>query len=212
MAEQSREAVHAAQIDADAQIAAMRQDAAAQVNEFRSTYPTRLQFPYALDDKAGRWPFLVQGMWHDGQFTYVDPPPRKRPRSTNTATASRPSSRTTSSKTDSLLCAGLSGPAGCRSAATAPAGKSTLTIWTNPDAKLDPTQRPRSRRIFSHVDHADRAIVFALILGGAFLVQSCFSTVPTDPDSLTRGRGESPAIAPPRNLARACKTLSNASC
>ena len=30
-----------------------------------------MQFPYALDDKAARWPFLVQGMWHDGQFTYV---------------------------------------------------------------------------------------------------------------------------------------------
>ena len=42
-----------------------------QVNEFRSTYPTRLQFPYELDDKAARWPFLVEGMWHDGQFTYV---------------------------------------------------------------------------------------------------------------------------------------------
>ena len=33
------------------------------------------------------------------------------------------------------------------------------------------------------------AIVFALILGGAFLVQSCFSTVPTDPDSLTEAEG-----------------------
>ena len=71
MAEESRAAVHAAQIDAAAQIAAMRQDAAAQVNDFRSTYPTRLQFPYELDDKAARWPFLVEGMWHDGQFTYV---------------------------------------------------------------------------------------------------------------------------------------------
>ncbi len=71
MAEDSRAAVHAAQRDAAAQIAAMRQDATAQVNEFRSTYPTRLQFPYELDDKAGRWPFLVHGMWHDGQFTYV---------------------------------------------------------------------------------------------------------------------------------------------
>ena len=71
MAEESRAAVHAAQIDAEAQIAAMRQDAAAQVDEFRSTYPTRLQFPYELDDKAARWPFLVQGMWHDGQFTYL---------------------------------------------------------------------------------------------------------------------------------------------
>ena len=71
MAEESRAAVHAAQRDAEAQIAAMRQDATAQVNEFRSTYPTRLQFPYQLDDKAARWPFLVQGMWHDGQFTYL---------------------------------------------------------------------------------------------------------------------------------------------
>ena len=71
MAEESREAVQLAQQEAEAQIAAMRQDAAAQVDEFRSSYPTRLQFPYQLDDKALRWPFLVHGMWHDGQFTYV---------------------------------------------------------------------------------------------------------------------------------------------
>ena len=50
------------------------------------------------------------------------------PRSTKTATASRPSSRTTSSKTDSLSSVGLSVLAGCSSAATAPAGKSTLMI------------------------------------------------------------------------------------
>ena len=71
MAEESRAAVHAAQQEAEAQIAAMRQDATAQVDQFRSTYPTQLQFPYQLDDKAARWPFLVHGMWHDGQFTYV---------------------------------------------------------------------------------------------------------------------------------------------
>ena len=71
MAEESRAAVHAAQRDAEAQIAAMRQDATAQVDQFRATYPTRLQFPYELDDKAARWPFLVQGMWHDGRFTYL---------------------------------------------------------------------------------------------------------------------------------------------
>ena len=71
MAEQSRAAVQAAQLDAEAQIAAMRQDATAQIDQFRSTYPTRLQFPYQLEDKAARWPFLVEGMWHDGQFTYV---------------------------------------------------------------------------------------------------------------------------------------------
>ena len=71
MAEESRAAVYATQIDAETQIAAMRQDATAQINEFRSSYPTRLEFPYRLDDKAARWPFLVQGMWHDGQFTYI---------------------------------------------------------------------------------------------------------------------------------------------
>ena len=71
MAEESRAAVQAAQREAEAQIAAMRQDATAQVDQFRATYPTRLQFPYDLEDKAARWPFLVQGMWHDGQFTYV---------------------------------------------------------------------------------------------------------------------------------------------
>ena len=71
MAEESRAAVHTAQREAEAQIAAMRQDATAQVNLFRATYPRQLQFPYELDDKAARWPFLVEGMWHDGQFTYV---------------------------------------------------------------------------------------------------------------------------------------------
>ena len=59
MAEESRAAVHAAQREAEAQIAAMRQDATAQVDAFRATYPTRLQFPYELDDKAARRPFLV---------------------------------------------------------------------------------------------------------------------------------------------------------
>ena len=33
------------------------------------------------------------------------------------------------------------------------------------------------------------ALVFALILGGAFLIQSCFSTVPTDPESLREPEG-----------------------
>ena len=71
MAEQSHAAVLAAQTEAEAQIAAVRQEATAQVDRFRSTYPTQLQFPYELDDKAARWPFLVEGMWHDGQFTYL---------------------------------------------------------------------------------------------------------------------------------------------
>ena len=33
------------------------------------------------------------------------------------------------------------------------------------------------------------ALVFALILGGAFLINSCFSTAPTDPESITEPEG-----------------------
>ena len=66
MAEQATASLQAAQAEAEAQVAAARQDTTAQVDQFRAAYPTRLQFPYELDDKAARWPFLVQGMWHDG--------------------------------------------------------------------------------------------------------------------------------------------------
>ena len=56
---------------ADEEIAAARADAGDQVNAFRTEYPTRVRFPYRLHDKAKRWPFLVEGMWNDGQFTYL---------------------------------------------------------------------------------------------------------------------------------------------
>ena len=74
MAEQARQTAVAAQTEAEQQIAsrgAVRQQAEGEINSFRSDYPTRLKFPYRLQDKALRWPFLVQGMWHDGQFTYL---------------------------------------------------------------------------------------------------------------------------------------------
>ena len=71
MAEQARQTAVAAQAQAEQQIAAVRQQAEVEINSFRAVYPTRLKFPYRLADKALRWPFLVQGMWHDGQFTYL---------------------------------------------------------------------------------------------------------------------------------------------
>ena len=71
MAEQARQTAVAAQTQAEQQIAAVRQQAEVEINSFRAVYPTRLKFPYRLQDKALRWPFLVQGMWHDGQFTYL---------------------------------------------------------------------------------------------------------------------------------------------
>ena len=71
MAEQARETAVAAQTEAEQQIAALQQQAEVDINSFRADYPTRLKFPYRLQNKALKWPFLVQGMWHDGQFTYL---------------------------------------------------------------------------------------------------------------------------------------------
>ena len=71
MAEQARQTAVAAQTQAEQQIAAVRQQAEGEINSFLAVYPTRLKFPYRLADKARKWPFLVQGMWHDGQFTYL---------------------------------------------------------------------------------------------------------------------------------------------
>ena len=71
MAEQARQTAVAAQTQAEQQIAAVRQQAEGEINSFRAVYPTRIKFPYRLADKARKWPFLVQGMWHDGQFTYL---------------------------------------------------------------------------------------------------------------------------------------------
>lgn len=56
---------------ADEEIAAAQAAADTRVNTFRAEYPGRVRFPYRLQDKAKRWPFLVEGMWHDGQFTYL---------------------------------------------------------------------------------------------------------------------------------------------
>ena len=71
MAEQARMTAGAAQAEAEQQIVAVQQQAEAEISSFRADYPTRLKFPYRLQDKALKWPFLVEGMWHDGQFTYL---------------------------------------------------------------------------------------------------------------------------------------------
>ena len=71
MAEQARQSAVSAQTEAEQQIDVVRQQAEGEINSFRADYPTRLKFPYRLHDKALKWPFLVQGMWHDGQFTYL---------------------------------------------------------------------------------------------------------------------------------------------
>ena len=71
MAEAAIETAKAAQVDADSRIADATALAAGESEAFRAEYPTRLKFPYQLEDKARKWPFMVEGMWHDGQFTYL---------------------------------------------------------------------------------------------------------------------------------------------
>ena len=71
MADTAMKTAKAAQVDADSRIADAAALAAGETEAFRADYPTRLKFPYRLADKALKWPFLVEGMWHDGQFTYL---------------------------------------------------------------------------------------------------------------------------------------------
>ena len=71
MAQQARERARAAKQDAETRITQVERQAVAEVDRFRADYPTRLMFPYRLEKKAMEWPFLVQGMWHDGRFTYL---------------------------------------------------------------------------------------------------------------------------------------------
>ena len=61
------------------QIHAAQAQSADQINHFRSTYATKLQFDYSLDPKAGREPFLVSAIYHDDSFTYIKCGAREKP-------------------------------------------------------------------------------------------------------------------------------------
>lgn len=53
------------------QVRAAKAEAAEQLNRFRASYATKLQFDYSLDPKAARGPFLVSAIYHDDSFTYI---------------------------------------------------------------------------------------------------------------------------------------------
>jgi type IV secretory pathway VirB9-like protein len=61
------------------QIRAAQAQSADQVNRFRSSYATKLQFDYSLDPKAAREPFLVSVIYHDDSFTYIKCAAREKP-------------------------------------------------------------------------------------------------------------------------------------
>ena len=71
MAAEATEAARSAREAAEAGILEARTQAEAAIEEFQAGYPERLAFEYRLDGDAANRPFLVEAMWHDGQFTYL---------------------------------------------------------------------------------------------------------------------------------------------
>ncbi len=71
MAAEAAEAARSAQREADARIQEAQARAESEIEEFRANYPGRLTFEYRLDGDAADRPFLVEAMWHDGEFTYL---------------------------------------------------------------------------------------------------------------------------------------------
>ncbi|HKW35205.1 MAG TPA: TrbG/VirB9 family P-type conjugative transfer protein [Candidatus Acidoferrum sp.] len=78
-AEAYKKELDAARNQAAEQIRAAQLRAAAELNQFRSSYPTKLQFDYSLDPKSAREPFLVSAIYHDDAFTYILCAARERP-------------------------------------------------------------------------------------------------------------------------------------
>jgi type IV secretion system protein VirB9 len=63
----------------DERIRAAQSHAAEEVNQFRSSYATKLRFDFTLDPKATREPFLVSAIYHDETFTYIRCGAREKP-------------------------------------------------------------------------------------------------------------------------------------
>ena len=61
------------------QLRAAQSQTGEQVNHFRSSYATKLQFDFLLDAKAAREPFLVSAVYHDDTFTYIKCAAREKP-------------------------------------------------------------------------------------------------------------------------------------
>jgi len=61
------------------QLRAAQAQSSEQINHFRSSYATKLQFDYPLDAKTNREPFLVSAIYHDEAFTYIKCDAREKP-------------------------------------------------------------------------------------------------------------------------------------
>ena len=61
------------------EVRAAQAHAADEVNRFRATYATKLQFDYTLDRGAAGEPFLVSAIYHDDAFTYIRSAAHEKP-------------------------------------------------------------------------------------------------------------------------------------
>jgi type IV secretion system protein VirB9 len=57
----------------------MQDQATKQLDEYKRTYPARLQFDYNVAKKAQAAPFLVSAIYHDDRFTYIRSAANERP-------------------------------------------------------------------------------------------------------------------------------------
>ena len=78
-AEAYRKEIETAHTQATADVRAAEAHATEAVNQFRSTYATKLRFDYTLDPKLAREPFLVSAIYHDDAFTYIRCGAREKP-------------------------------------------------------------------------------------------------------------------------------------
>ena len=78
-AEAYKKELESAHTQAAEEVRAAQTRATAEINQFRSSYPAKLQFDYAIDAKLSREPFLVSAIYHDDAFTYIRCAAREKP-------------------------------------------------------------------------------------------------------------------------------------
>jgi type IV secretion system protein VirB9 len=78
-AEAYKKELEAAHNQASEQIRAAQARATEEINQFRSSYATKLRFDFVLDPNSSREPFLVSAIYHDETFTYIRCGAREKP-------------------------------------------------------------------------------------------------------------------------------------
>lgn len=78
-AEAYKKELEVARNQAAEQIRTAQARAAEELSQYRSSYPSKLRFDYALDAKSAREPFLVSAIYHDDAFTYIRCGSREKP-------------------------------------------------------------------------------------------------------------------------------------